>query len=592
MIKFMVFFIVVLCGELSLGVTPIRDLKLTSDADGNGFAFTNASKFSTSGTLFGVNGSRNAAISLLNSTWITTGQTATALNIGIDGIVTHRGQGGSSIIGVHAEARAGATNNYPNNGNYNPIIVGGNFQGRMMAPFAGTNYGELVGVHAKVQHGAGAGRVGKMVAIQAGIPVFTTGGTVDGPVYGVRVANQGSTNWGTSYGLYIDSQSGSSLPYAIYIAGGNSFFGGNVQATTFTGDGNNLSNITSNSIEEETDAAYRDKSYVATLDAFGSGTILTVNDNILRIDVVTNTLNIKVTSTNGVGYSGPEFGAIFTNRTTNSYGWDWYGSNDFHIALQSLLPQSGTWFMIGNGDEDYWEGYGRLPVTLEGYQPGYGYIQIEWVMLTNTTYHNLNDLLKKDGSDVMTGDLNLGGNSVTNVENIWNLIATNGAIIGASSGTLSSVAVMTESGMVVTVQNATNYIFEVEVVSGEDGYNGPAVGFKWTNFVETSEGMGYRFEDLSSATYEKMRIVLYEPWDFSHYGEITCYVGDYAAPDAKWTRGDDGISLLAAGGGAIGTMNVSVMKIMTNTVVYAPTTMQVLIPGGGTNTIHFIGGIE
>jgi len=54
------------------------------------------------------------------------------------------------------------------------------------------------------------------------------------PVYedtdrGIKIGNQGNSNWATSYGIFIDTQSDSTTSsYAVYSQGGINYFGGNV----------------------------------------------------------------------------------------------------------------------------------------------------------------------------------------------------------------------------------------------------------------------------------------------------------------------------------------------------------------------------
>ena len=76
---------------------------------------------------------------------------------------------------------------------------------------------------------AGAGTVQSMSGVLVRPAGYISGGTVSGSVYGVNVGNQGNSGWTTSYGIYIDPQSGSTAQnFGLYSAGGSNYFGGNV----------------------------------------------------------------------------------------------------------------------------------------------------------------------------------------------------------------------------------------------------------------------------------------------------------------------------------------------------------------------------
>lgn len=151
-------------------------------------------------------------------------------NYGIAGTMWISGAYGTQSAGSTWDVRAITTGNFANYGSYNPVLAGASFHARTAPGFTGTVIGEMVGLHSRVSHSAGAGTVNSMANIQINSPNYTAGGTVNGPVYGIRMANQGNSAWTKSYGLYIDDQSGSADSYSIYVSGGKSYFGGSISA--------------------------------------------------------------------------------------------------------------------------------------------------------------------------------------------------------------------------------------------------------------------------------------------------------------------------------------------------------------------------
>ena len=154
---------------------------------------------------------------------------ATALKAALDGIMLFTGAGGSAsnVWGLNFDLRVTSTGGHGNLGSYNPCIGGINVLARTLSGFSGTVSGEVVAGQFQVRHSAGAGTLaGAIVGVQIAAPSFAAGGTVSGAVYGVRIGNQGNAGWTNSYGLYIDTQSGSTNPHAIKVVSGIVDLGG------------------------------------------------------------------------------------------------------------------------------------------------------------------------------------------------------------------------------------------------------------------------------------------------------------------------------------------------------------------------------
>jgi hypothetical protein len=75
----------------------------------------------------------------------------------------------------------------------------------------------------------GTGNVTSGYGLQVSAPVRTSTGVIV-TNYGSRIYNQGLSGTTTSYGLYLDAQSGSTNNYSIYSAGGDSYHAGVWQA--------------------------------------------------------------------------------------------------------------------------------------------------------------------------------------------------------------------------------------------------------------------------------------------------------------------------------------------------------------------------
>lgn len=149
----------------------------------------------------------------------------------VDGVMIYEGSvglTGGAVIANNWDLRLAGSGTFTNNGSYAPDVAGAKFLARTISPFSGTISGELVGADFQVSHTAGAGTVTTMAGLEVNPPGYTAGGTVSGSVYGVRVGNQGNSAWGTSYGLYLENQTGSTNSYGVYSNGGTNYFAGNV----------------------------------------------------------------------------------------------------------------------------------------------------------------------------------------------------------------------------------------------------------------------------------------------------------------------------------------------------------------------------
>ena len=145
------------------------------------------------------------------------------LQAGIDAVMVFSGTVGAAggVRAMNYDLRLQGTGTFTNLGDYNPAVLGTKILVRTLNPFAGTISGEMVGGWFGVSHTAGAGTVSKIAGIEIAAPGYTAGGTVSGSVYGGRIANQGNAAWTTSYGLYVDPQSGSTNSYSAIFEGGN-----------------------------------------------------------------------------------------------------------------------------------------------------------------------------------------------------------------------------------------------------------------------------------------------------------------------------------------------------------------------------------
>ena len=171
--------------------------------------------------------SRSAALSL-GGTWYDDG-TSNPLVTAIDNILQTYSTKNANVVGINSDVRLLGSATYSDYGNYNPIIVGSATQVRTLNGVSAIINGEFVGSQYKIGINGGTFAAGaKIVGFQIAPPNYTAG-TINAPVYGVRVGNQGNASWANSYGLYIDAQSNStSNNYAIYSDGGKSYFAGNI----------------------------------------------------------------------------------------------------------------------------------------------------------------------------------------------------------------------------------------------------------------------------------------------------------------------------------------------------------------------------
>jgi hypothetical protein len=81
------------------------------------------------------------------------------------------------------------------------------------------------GVQAKVSNSIAGSAITNAYLFRALVPVNTA--STIAALYAYYAANMGAAGITASYGLYIDAQSGSTTPYAIYSAGGQSYHAGN-----------------------------------------------------------------------------------------------------------------------------------------------------------------------------------------------------------------------------------------------------------------------------------------------------------------------------------------------------------------------------
>jgi hypothetical protein len=118
--------------------------------------------------------------------------------------------------------------------NMNPVYSGGGTLATMSGFFStprNTGVGTvttLAGYNTDMRNTNASGTVTNLIGYSAASPILT--GPV-GTILGMKIANQGNAQSSNAYGIYVDSQSGSTNSYALYTNDGLVRFGG---ITTFT----------------------------------------------------------------------------------------------------------------------------------------------------------------------------------------------------------------------------------------------------------------------------------------------------------------------------------------------------------------------
>lgn len=98
------------------------------------------------------------------------------------------------------------------------------------------NLGTVTGIRSVISN-TGSANITSAIGLQTSLTNFAFGQTITGS-YGVYISNPNNIATITNnYGLYIANQNAGSTNYAIYSAGGNNYFGGNVGIGTTTPGG-------------------------------------------------------------------------------------------------------------------------------------------------------------------------------------------------------------------------------------------------------------------------------------------------------------------------------------------------------------------
>jgi len=115
---------------------------------------------------------------------------------------------------------------------YKTLSAGGNFLLGIVPDFNGTVHGDLASAEFGLMITSSDATFetdANLISVSIKPPDYIDGGTVNCGVYGIKIGNQGNSNWETSYGIFIDTQSDSTTSsYAVYSQGGINYFGGNV----------------------------------------------------------------------------------------------------------------------------------------------------------------------------------------------------------------------------------------------------------------------------------------------------------------------------------------------------------------------------
>jgi hypothetical protein len=267
--------------------------------------------------------------------------------------------------------------------------------------------------------------------------------------YGIRIGNQGLTSTEKSYGLYVDTQSGSTANYAAVFAGGSVGIGNIAPGTTLdvTGTGRFSSTLTaSNAFTLSTGAL----SLTATS---GSENITGYGTSSKTSTTTTGNINTFADSSLVIasGATGNLMNLTFTNASTNTTG----------TSTATGLNIAGT--LTANGTSGTHETYGIRIQDLAGSPTGNG---------TQNNY-----------------GLRIGNQGKANTESAY------GLYVNSQTGSTANYAAVFAGGSVGIGTTVPNYILDVQPldsskVNSKNGYltNGADYAEYMPNDTSTSSG--------------------------------------------------------------------------------------------------------